>query len=244
MPGQGLRVEALGVAGAPAPDRLTTTFRLTGGVILDTGAAAHAIAVAERTSVRTVLLSHAHLDHTLGLPFLLSETQVRVLGLKDTLEAVRGSLLDDRIWPNLAHLAEWQEIAVGDTFALDPWEVTVGPAHHTVPCISFAFRAEGSCVVIVGDTCLDEQVLAWAAAQRPDALVVETSFPDRLARLSRRYGHQTPDDLRNWRRAVGPECRLYATHLKPAHEESVAAECEALGDPRLKVLRVGENIAG
>ncbi|MHC4731888.1 MAG: hypothetical protein ACYS6Z_15045, partial [Planctomycetota bacterium] len=68
------------------------------------------------------------------------------------------------------------------------------------------------------------------------------SYANRVAAMSRRYGHQTPADLARWRRHVGPECRLLVTHVKPAHAEEVRAECEALDDPALHILQDGTRI--
>jgi mRNA degradation ribonuclease J1/J2 len=237
-----LRVEALGVSGAPAPDRLTTTFRLTGGVVVDTGAACHGLGVDARGGIETVLLSHAHLDHTLGLPFLLAESERRVLGLQSTLDAVRESLLDGRIWPDLSERAEWVPIREGETFEAGPWEVEVGPADHTVPCVSYLFRGADGAVAIVGDTRRDDDTIAAIAAWKPEACVVEVSFPDRMAELAERYGHQTPRDLVAWREALGPDCRLLVTHVKPAHEAGILLEIEALGDPGIRVLQAGDTV--
>ena len=233
-------MEALGVAGAPAPNRLTTTFRLPGGVLVDAGAAAHGLERPERKQVECLLLSHAHLDHTLGLPFLLANAEPRVYGSKETLAAVRTSLLDGRIWPDLSERAGWHEIAPGAPFRIGPWEVEAGPSAHTVPTLSFHFALDGGGLVVVGDTRLDEEVVAWAARRRPATCVVECSYPDPLAEYGLRYGHQTVSDLRAWRAALGPDCRLAVTHRKPFHEESIRAGCEELADPNMILLSDGD----
>jgi len=157
--GSGLRVEALGVAGAPAPGQLTTSFRLSPRVVVDTGAVAHGLPPRERAAIGHVLLSHSHLDHTMGLPFLLIEATPHVYGLQDTLDAVRESLLDGRIWPDLAARATWYEVQIGDRLDIDGFEIEVGAADHSVPCLNFLFRGAGGAVAIVGDTrCSDD----WA----------------------------------------------------------------------------------
>jgi ribonuclease BN (tRNA processing enzyme) len=236
------RIEALGVAGAPARGRLTTTFRLTRDIVLDTGAAAHGLPADELRDIATILLSHSHLDHTLGLPFLVAEGRPRVIGLRATLDAVRDSLLDGRIWPDLADRAQWQEIAPGDTLELGPWRVEAHAMLHTVPCLGFVCRAHGRTVVLAGDTRRDDAVIAWAAAARPQACVVEVSWPDAAQPYAREYCHQTPCDLRAWREALGPDCRILVTHVKPAHEAAVRRECEALRDPSLGILRDGDLV--
>jgi len=231
-------VQVLGVAGSPAPGRLTTTFQLGADTLIDTGAAPFALAPERWVEIRHVLLSHAHLDHTLGLPFLAIPATPRVYGLQTTLDAVRESLLDGRIWPDLSERIEWVEIEEGMTVEVGGRDVAVGPADHTVPCLSFSVGG----VVVVGDTRFDDRVVAWAAAQRPGTCIVECSFPDESHELAVRLGHQTPLDLRRWREALGPDCILAVTHLKPEVETVIQAECEALGDPRLRILHDGDEI--
>ena len=233
-----LTLEALGVSGAPAPGRLTTTFRLAEGVLLDAGGTVNTIPGQEWSRIAHVLLSHAHLDHTLSIPFLLTAATPVIYGLQETLDAVRENLLDGRIWPNLRDRATWVELECGDTVDVDGLSVAVGPADHTVPCASFS--ADG--VVVIGDTRRHEAVLAWAAAQQPRACVVECSYPDAYAEMANRFGHQTPRDLPAWREALGDACEICLTHVKPKHEVAVRAECEALGDPRLRILHDGDTV--
>jgi ribonuclease BN (tRNA processing enzyme) len=221
---------------------LTTSFRLAEGVLVDAGAAAHAIEPQDRGGIRHLLLSHAHLDHTLGLPFLLADCEPCVYGLRETLDAVRDCLLNGRIWPDLRRRANWKEIRPGQSLHIDDLEVVAGPSNHTVPCLSFAVRAGESTVVLVGDTRVDREVIAWSVARSPTACVVEVSYPDARCEVAERFGHQTARDLAPWRKALGDECRLCVTHIKPTHHDAVRAECEALGDPRLEILRDGDVI--
>jgi mRNA degradation ribonuclease J1/J2 len=198
--------------------------------------------VGEREQVEHLLLSHAHLDHSLGLPFLLIDTQPRICGLGQTLAAVRDNLLDGHIWPDLSDRAVWHPVEIGETFRAGPWEVEVGPANHTVPCVTYLFRDGDYSIAIVGDTRYDDNVATWVAERLPTACVVEASYADRVHAMSRRHGHQTPADLARWRRHLGPECTLLVTHVKPTHAADVHAECEALEDPALRILQDGTHI--
>jgi ribonuclease BN (tRNA processing enzyme) len=240
--GPGLRLVALGTAGAPAPGRMTTSYLLSDGVLIDTGAAAHTIPHDRRALLSDILLSHTHLDHTLGLPFLIGRQPITVHGLESTLDCVRSSLLNGAIWPDISKHAAWNPIAEGDHIDLGDWTIEVGPASHSVPCVSFFCRNGNDAVFIAGDTRLDEAVLQWAAARHPTDCIVECSFEDGLAELASKWGHQTPRDLRAWRKTLGPSCRIGVTHIKPLHESLVRAECEALHDENLRTLHDGDVI--
>ncbi|MFQ5845470.1 MAG: MBL fold metallo-hydrolase [Planctomycetota bacterium] len=240
MAGHDTRLHALGVAGAPARGRLTTCFRFADGLVIDTGALMHGLSPTEQGAVQDILLSHSHLDHTLGLPFRLAGGEVRVWGLAETLDAVRGGLLDGRTWPDLSGRATWNEVAEGDAFEVGSYRIRPGPCRHSVPCLSFCVERDGRRVVLVGDTARHDPLIEWTAACRPTSVVVECSFPARRRRDALRTCHQSPEDLHAWRRGLGPDVALYVTHLKPEDEEETRRECEALADPALTVLRDGD----
>ncbi|MGQ0614801.1 MAG: MBL fold metallo-hydrolase [Planctomycetaceae bacterium] len=233
---------ALGVAGAPAPERLTTTFLLPGGVAVDSGALAHALQPSARRQVTDLLLTHAHLDHTLGIPFLLAGQTLTIWGLAETLRAVRENLLDGRIWPDLSTYAVWRPVTPGRPFRVGPYDVEAGFMTHTTDCVGYAFAGDSVSCVIAGDTRLEQEVVAWAAARHPTVCVVECSMPDERAEQAHRYGHQTPRDLAAWRDALGGETRLLVTHLKPDLEAPVREQCAALRDPSLAILRDGDVV--
>ncbi|MEE8104677.1 MAG: MBL fold metallo-hydrolase [Planctomycetota bacterium] len=232
--------EALGVAGAPAPGRLTTTFR-AGSLLVDAGAFAHGLAGPEADKIKDVLLTHAHLDHTLGLPFRLAHARLRVWGLEEVLDAVRESLLDGRIYPDMSDRVDWRPLEIGQTAAIGEFEVRVGPAAHGVPCLSFALKENGRTTVIVGDTSRQDPVVEWVAGEAPDRVVLECSFPDRLRELAVEWGHQSPSDFLHWRKALGPKPAFFVTHLKPGLEDEIENELSALSDPALTVLRQGDR---
>jgi hypothetical protein len=70
--------------------------------------------------------------------------------------------------------------------------------------------------------------------------VTEVSFSDTVGAMARRFGHQTPRDLRRWRARVGAAMALHVSHLKPSHEERIREECAELGDSRLHFPRDGD----
>jgi ribonuclease BN (tRNA processing enzyme) len=236
-----LHVEALGVSGSPAPGRLTSAYRVPDGPLIDAGGAPFALDRSLWGGIGAILLTHAHLDHTMGLPFLLAHSSPVVYGLPETLAAVRENLLDGRIFPDLSGRARWEPVGVGDAFSLGDIDVAVGPAVHGVPCASYLLARGGRRLAVIGDTKRDDAVLAWAARQRPTACVVECSLPDADAALAAEWRHQTPRDLAAWRAAVGPDCALHVVHMKPGHEAEIRAECEALSDPHLRLPHDGDT---
>lgn len=238
-----MRVEALGVSGAPAPNRLTTCFLVGDNLLIDAGGAAHALPPERWPQIRHILLTHSHLDHVLGLPFLLTAGgRPTVYGLQATLDAVTESLFDGRIWPDLTAYAQWHPLEAGAVLDIDGLSIEVGPATHTVPCLSYALGRASTALTIVGDTRLDDDVLAWAGGLRPGACIVECSFPAGSHATATAFGHQSTRDIPSWREALGPDCAILLTHVKPGHEDAIRGECEALGDGKLRILHDGDEI--
>jgi glyoxylase-like metal-dependent hydrolase (beta-lactamase superfamily II) len=236
-----LHVEALGVSGSPAPGRLTSAYRVQDGPLIDAGGAPFAIDPGRWSDLTSILLTHAHLDHTMGLPFLVAHSEPAIYGLAETLDTVREHLFNGRIFPDLADRARWIPVEIGQAVEIDGFGVSVGPAVHSAPCVSYLIERGGRRLALIGDTCRDDAVLEWAAGLRPTACVVECSLSDARRDLAAAWGHQTPSDLPAWRTALGEGCPLYVVHTKPAHDATIRAECEALSDPHLRLLHDGDT---
>ena len=154
-----MQLHCLGTAGYhPNESRHTSCYFLpAAGIILDCGSGAFRLAELIRTRSLDVLLSHAHLDHIVGLTFLLDvlyqcerrncpvET-IRVWGEAKKLSAVRDHLLSDLVFPAPID-CQWNAIdqlpsfSVGDSEnASEQASVSWRPQQH--PGGSVAFRLD------------------------------------------------------------------------------------------------------
>ena len=102
---------------------------------MDAGALAHAVDPDDLAAIEHIVLTHAHLDHTLGLPFALGRGRFHVWGLQATLDAVRENLLNGRIWPDLSDRAVWVAIEPGRQVEIGPWRVEAFEVLHTGSCL-------------------------------------------------------------------------------------------------------------
>ena len=102
-------LKVLGAYGSRLGPRHTTCFQLGPRVVIDAGHIMGALDTAADL-IEHVLLTHAHLDHLLDIPFLIDETFARrskpvtIHGLPETLAALRGDILNDRIWPDFSRI--------------------------------------------------------------------------------------------------------------------------------------------
>ena len=118
-----MQLHCLGTAGYhPNARRHTSCFFLPeSGIVLDAGSGLFRLA--EWVEVRSldVLLSHAHLDHTFGLTFLVGMLARRPLdrlavwGEPDKLAAIREHLFHELLFP-VPLPASWNGVVAGESF--------------------------------------------------------------------------------------------------------------------------------
>jgi len=253
-----MNLRVLGCQGGSAPARHLPGLLLDDTVLLEAGSVTSTLPLAEQLEIRHVLLSHAHLDHTGGLPYLADNrcghrvssgngSLLTVASVEPVVEDLHEYLFNDRIWPDFSAIPSVRDPIVrlrtlepgkpqpiGDRLTAIPV-----PVHHTVPTVGFVLHDEASTLVFSGDTGPTEQL--WDVARdlgNVRAIIVETSYPDRLDALAEISGHLTPSQLA-WELDKMPPCDVWVYHIKPMfHDETV--EDLAKLDGRVRVLRDGE----
>ena len=148
-----------------------------------------------------IFITHMHSDHTVDLAHVLltgwiayRKKPVHVIGPRYTAEFVRRVLhafkldvqlrrLADRVGKEMMHIAV-QEVGQDDIIEGDGWRATAVEVDHgyVKPALGYKFEADGSTVVISGDTAPSEQLIV--AAQGTDVLVHElmVASPDRCTK--------------------------------------------------------------
>ena len=252
-----MRIRVLGAHGGASPHHRQTSFLLNDDVCLDAGAVADALPLVEQARVRSVLVTHAHLDHVASLPFLLENvfgrtvSPVEVAAPAEVIVSLRRHVFNDDLWPDFSRLAGSQ--VPGVAFRTLPEEkpapvsgftVTPVPVNHVVPAYGYLVSDGDGTVVFSGDTGPTEKLWAAARAARDvRAVFVECSFPNALSDVAAVSRHLTPETLRGELAKMPPAVPVYLYHMKPPGLEALAAEVAALGEPRLRILRDGERLA-
>ena len=65
-----MRLKVLGAYGSDGQGKRPSAFLVDDHVLVDAGTVGGALSVAEQTAITHAVVSHAHLDHTVGLAFL------------------------------------------------------------------------------------------------------------------------------------------------------------------------------
>jgi ribonuclease Z len=164
-----------------------------------------AVAGIDPGELRTVIISHIHGDHSLGLPMLLTAAQIArrkrplmVCAPSSAIEPLKR--VCTTVYPGLGRivssLVEWQPMdeASPGTLTL-PGQATAGTARadHSVPVVSshVCFEPEGVSIAFSGDTAPCERVAA--NAEGAHLLAHEANWSETLGTETGR-GHSTAAD--------------------------------------------------
>jgi ribonuclease BN (tRNA processing enzyme) len=231
-----MKVRVLGAYGGELGPYRSSAFLLEGGVLLDAGGASGALGLEEARTLRACLVTHQHLDHIASIPFLLDArigaSTLPVYGLRETANALRQHLFNEKIWPDFQRIPDprhpllrYVEIERERPFSLGGFEVTPIAVDHTVPTVGYIVRDGTGSVVFSADTGPTRRI--WEAVARLDdcrAVLLELSFPARLEKVAVLSKHLSTESLRAELQKIPAAIPIYLNHLKPAFLDEIARE--------------------
>jgi len=207
------------------------------GLIFDAGTSAFRIQSRIVTSELDIFLSHAHLDHIVGLTFLIVPVltkqveRIRVHGNAATLSAVQNHLFADPLFPVDAPF-EFVELIDGKAVTL-PNGIPV--YHHELvshPGKSRAYRVDWQDVnegdhsfAYVTDTVVDESYLDFI--EDVDVLIHECYFADEMQDWADQTGHSYASAVANLVAEVGVG-KLVLTHIDPQNATDDPVDLEKM----------------
>lgn len=225
-------------------------------MLIDAGSAASVLSLNEQRKIKNILITHCHLDHVLGLASLADNLYgngftIHVWGIRPVISGLKASLFNNTLWPDFTRitgedqtrpilsfgaLREKEPAAVGDSV------VTAVRVDHSIPSTGFFITNRGKTLLHIGDTGPTAQI--WSLARRKKnlcAVVLETSYPNRLQELATKSGHHTPQSLAEEAGKLGrPSTPFLATHLKPIYREEIIRDLKKIKGQRLMVLKDGD----
>ena len=106
-----------------------------------------------REKLRGLVLTHGHLDHIGGIPYLLEQVDVPIYGTAFTLGLVRKQLSEFSLLkpPHLSTIRAGQQLQLG-CFGVEGIHVT----HSTLQCLALAISTPVGCVLHTGDFKVDQ----------------------------------------------------------------------------------------
>lgn len=163
------------------------------GVMLDAGTGVYRAARYLQTSRLDIFLTHAHLDHVIGLTYLLDVMhqhpmdQVVVHATPGVLEAIDEHLFADALFPARPR-CEFRPLAAEVALA-GGGRLTHFPVDHPGGATGYRLDWPGHSMAYVTDTSAAADADYVERIQGVDLLVHECYFPDTMAEWAKKTGH-------------------------------------------------------
>ncbi|MDT4954635.1 MAG: hypothetical protein QOJ02_2773 [Acidobacteriota bacterium] len=240
--------------GRATQEQRLTCYLIDDRVALDAGSIAIALSDEQHNTVRDIIVTHPHMDHIASLPIYIDDlfgflkTPIRIHATQEVIELLERDVFNWTVYPRFSELRneygpvmEYVPFRTGVEFNVAHLRVTAVNVNHIVPTVGMVISDGKKTVAFSSDTAETEDF--WTLVnktQRIDALLIEASFPNSMAKLAEDSRHFTPESLsRELRKLKHSGLDILTVHLKPAYRETVISELKALAIPKLDVMEAG-----
>lgn len=215
-----MKLLLLGTAGYhPSESRQTACLMLPeAGIVLDAGTGFFRVREHLQTPTLDILLTHAHLDHVVGLTYLLSTVwqrkldRITVHGESAKLAAVREHLLAQELFP--APLpCDWQPLPA-ESIDIGGARVTHFPLVHPGGSVGYRLDWPGRSLAYVTDTTATPVPSYLNAIRGVDLLIHECNFRDSEQEWAIKTGHSCTSAVAAMARHAAVK-RLVLLHFNP-----------------------------
>ena len=232
-----------------------TCFLIDDCVAVDAGSIAIALNADQRERVRDIIVTHPHMDHIASLPIFIDDLYptlkepLRIYATQEVIDLLERDVFNWNVYPRFSDLKndfgpvmEYVPIPLNEVFQVAHLKVVAVPVNHIVPTVGLVITDGQSSVAFSSDTFQTEEF--WRvvnATKQLDALLIEASFPDEMAKLAEVSRHFTPASLgKELKKLNHNGMDILAVHLKPTHRDTIIRQLNALGIPKLSVMNPGE----
>lgn len=252
-----MRFRVLGCSGGQVPGHNLSSYVINDRLLIDAGSIAATLDVKAQCKIQNILLTHVHLDHVMGLASLAenlfgqTHATVKVWAIPDVIAAIKATFFNNSLWPDFTEITSpgqpvpvltFEPIQEGVPITVADVRFTTVRVNHIVPSTAFFIENTDKTLLHVGDTGPTKKLWRRAKKQRDlCAVVLETSFPNRLQKLADLSKHLTPQDLKaELDKLDRPSIPVLVTHLKPQYRDEIVSEIKAIEGYQLRVLEDGD----
>lgn len=250
-----MRVQVLGCYGGEANGCRPTSLLVDGKLLLDAGSVAANLALDAQAMIDHILITHVHLSHIAGLAYLadnlfeVRSSPIEIWSIPPVINQLKANLFNGTLWPDFSILPSprrptvvFHALPEGRPHQIGRYEVTAVGVHHTVEAAGYLISDGASSILYQGDSGPTSEL--WRLANRTatlEAIIVETSFPNRFGEHAVRTGHLTPELLKAELAQLTVQASVYAQHMKPQYIAEIVGELAALSDPPVWPLDQGKT---
>lgn len=235
-----MELHLLGTAGYhPNEQRHTACFMIPeAGVVLDAGTGFFRVRDRIQTPELHIFLSHAHLDHCVGLSFYLDVLhekgvqKVFIYGAAEKLEAVQTQLFSDHLFP-LPPSFEWvpidpQQGAIGRELPL-AGKITWCPLKHPGSSLGYRLEWPDSSLAYITDTTASQEADYVSFIHNAGTLIHECNFPDGFEEMAEKTGHSCVTPVAEVCRSAGVN-RCILVHMNPMMDDPSCFDLDSVSD--------------
>lgn len=235
--------------------QLLTSYIINDSLAIDAGSLAIGLTHEEQLRIRSIVITHAHLDHIISLPLLVTDLfdelrePIHLYATPSDFDAVKEHLLNQRVWITMetmknshTELLAFHPMRAGESFSAEGLKITPIPVTHTILTHGLIVEDDQTALLFTADTGATERI--WQVAQECrnlKAVFIDLSFPNKLTQLARVSCHHSPETLLQELPKIKADVPIYAVHVKAAYFGQVAAEIAALDNPRIQMAEIGRE---
>ena len=235
------QIKILGAYGTKSKGFGTSAFLLNKENVIDAG---HLLDTLDEDSakIENIWLTHSHLDHICDIAYILDnyfslrKKTLNIIGLPQTIKAIKKHFFNDLIWPdfsiipmhNLQEMSvKYVELDVDINYEIsDNESIEAFKTDHTVPSCGYIYKRNKTSLIITADTySLDNLIERVDNDNSIKAMVIECSFPSSMKKLAIESKHLTPellfDKINKLKR---DDIILYINHIKPLFLDKITKE--------------------
>ena len=170
--------------------------------------------------------------------------------LRDWISLLERDVFNWNVYPRFSDLKndygpvmEYVPIPLGQSFVVAHLNVVAVPVNHIVPTVGLVVSDATTSVAFSSDTAETEEF--WKllnGVQQLDALLIEASFPNGMAKLAEVSRHFTPATLgQELKKLTHNGMDIMDVHLKPTYRDEIIDQLDALRIPKLTVMEPGKT---
>ena len=236
-------IKVLGAFGTKSKGYGTSAFYLNKSNVIDAGNLLEPLNI-ETTDIENIWITHSHLDHIVDIAYILDNyfnlrrKPLNIIGLPETIQAIKENFLNDTIWPDFSLIpltlssdmaVTYTELELGKEYTIGENEtIKAFRTDHTVPSCGYVYTQKEKSVLITADTySLKSAIDEVNKNSKITSMVVECSFPSEFEKLAMSSKHLTPKILFEMLKDIQREdVQLYINHIKPSYFKRITDEIE------------------
>lgn len=250
-----MEIRVLGCHGADMPGYKTSSFLINKETLLDAGTVTSTLTLEEQGGLKNIFLTHPHFDHIKDILFLAdnltgqNRNAINIISIPEVLNVLKTHVLNATIWPDFTAIPSEQKpilklvpIEECVEYSFNNLKVKAIKVSHTVDAVGYIVKDDFGSLIYSGDTGPTEKI--WQLSKEIEnlkAVIIETSFPNRMEEMATKLGHLTASTLAEEIKKFNRDnINIYVYHMKPQYIDEIKQEISAIKSPLVKILNIGD----